>query len=268
MICRAQSVKFPGRARQNVIFKSIALTPPKIPRMAQISVRSFFAPALIRPAAGRSRQVIAPEIQTPEFAHRATKLILFPQDFASARCCVCSPGRGTGFPTKVCFHPTFFARAQIALALFSNQDARGLSRNNSISFCFVQFAQRHAQHFAAQIFRQRAQRFIFRGCKLNSASAAHREKFCKDKTAGKILGIGLCTSDFAFPNNMKQNILEIFIFVVAVRAPAACTQINFHVAGARTFISDLQNCVAKIRAAFEAGESGMKNADNFSVRSF
>ena len=67
---------------------------------------------------------------------------------------------------------------------------------------------------------------------------------------------------------MKQNILKIFIFVMPVRAPAAGAQINFNVTGTRTFISDLQNGVAKIRPAFETGKSGVKNADGFSAGGF
>ena len=71
--------------------------------------------------------------------------------------------------------------------------------------------------------------------------------------------------NFFIPNDVKQNILEIFIFVVSVRAPAGGTQINFHVAGARRGVPDLQDGVAKVRAALDAGEAGMKNADDFSV---
>ena len=67
---------------------------------------------------------------------------------------------------------------------------------------------------------------------------------------------------------MEQNILKIFIPVVAVRAPAAGLQINFHVAGNGLFIFKLQNCAAKIRAAFDADKTGMKNADSFSVGRF
>jgi hypothetical protein len=62
--------------------------------------------------------------------------------------------------------------------------------------------------------------------------------------------------------------LKIFIFVVAMGAPIICAQVNFHVAGTRSFIADLQNCITKIRAAFNAGKSRMKNADNFSIQSF
>jgi hypothetical protein len=53
-----------------------------------------------------------------------------------------------------------------------------------------------------------------------------------------------------------------------VRAPAARAQINFHITGTRRFVADLQNGIAKIRAAFEAGEPGVKNADRFSAAGF
>ena len=41
MIGRAQAVKFPGRARQNAVFKFIAVAPPEIPRAAQKRVGDF-----------------------------------------------------------------------------------------------------------------------------------------------------------------------------------------------------------------------------------
>jgi hypothetical protein len=62
--------------------------------------------------------------------------------------------------------------------------------------------------------------------------------------------------------------LKTFIPVVAVCAPIICMQINFHVAGTRRGVADRQNGVAKIRAAFDADESGVEDADNFSVQGF
>jgi hypothetical protein len=55
---------------------------------------------------------------------------------------------------------------------------------------------------------------------------------------------------------------------MAVRMPAGGTQINFHVAGARRIVTDLDQRAAKIRAAFQADKSGMKDPDNFSVGGF
>jgi hypothetical protein len=51
-------------------------------------------------------------------------------------------------------------------------------------------------------------------------------------------------------------------------APGGGTQINFHVAGTWRRVVNLQNRVAKIRPAFDAGKSGMKHADRFSVGGF
>jgi hypothetical protein len=67
---------------------------------------------------------------------------------------------------------------------------------------------------------------------------------------------------------VKNHTLKISIFVVAVRVPVVRPQINFHIAGMRRVIADLQKRVAKIRPAFVAGEAGMKDPDDSSVRSF
>jgi len=67
---------------------------------------------------------------------------------------------------------------------------------------------------------------------------------------------------------VKQNVLKIFIPVVAVCAPAVSLQINFYVAGNGLLIFKLQNRAAEIRPAFDADETGMKNADNFSISRF
>jgi hypothetical protein len=67
---------------------------------------------------------------------------------------------------------------------------------------------------------------------------------------------------------MKHYVLKAFICVVPVRTPTGGTQVNFHVAGARGVVADLDDRATKIRAAFDADESGMKNADNFSVGGF
>ena len=71
-----------------------------------------------------------------------------------------------------------------------------------------------------------------------------------------------------FPDDVQHDILESRIAVVAVRVPAAGAQINFHVAGARRVVADLNDRAAKIRPAFGAGEAGMKNADGLSVGGF
>jgi hypothetical protein len=67
---------------------------------------------------------------------------------------------------------------------------------------------------------------------------------------------------------VKQDVLEIQVAVVTVRVPAAGAQINFHVAGTRRAVADLNDCAPKIRPAFDAGKTGMQNANGFSIRSF
>ncbi|HTA95553.1 MAG TPA: hypothetical protein VK769_05455, partial [Verrucomicrobiae bacterium] len=72
----------------------------------------------------------------------------------------------------------------------------------------------------------------------------------------------------AFPDDVEDDILEIFIFVMAMGMPAGGTQINFHIAGTRRHVINLQDCVAKIRPAFDTDKSRMKHADRFPVGSF
>jgi hypothetical protein len=72
----------------------------------------------------------------------------------------------------------------------------------------------------------------------------------------------------AFPDDVEDDVLKILIFVVAMFAPAGGTQINFHVAGTRRHVVNLQNRVAKIRPAFDADKSRIKHADNLSIGGF
>jgi hypothetical protein len=67
---------------------------------------------------------------------------------------------------------------------------------------------------------------------------------------------------------MKQHIFEVWILVMAMRAPALAAQIDLHVAGARRIIADLDQRAVKIRAAFYADKAGMENADRPSVIRF
>jgi len=71
---------------------------------------------------------------------------------------------------------------------------------------------------------------------------------------------------FPIPDNVEQDIFKTRVAVVAVRAPAVAVQVNFHVAGTRRSVADLDDGAAKIRAAFGAGEPGMEHADGFPVR--
>jgi hypothetical protein len=67
---------------------------------------------------------------------------------------------------------------------------------------------------------------------------------------------------------VKQDVLEIWVAVVAVCAPAIGAQINFHVAGTRRAVADLNDRILKIRPALGADKTGVKNADGFPIRSF
>jgi hypothetical protein len=69
------------------------------------------------------------------------------------------------------------------------------------------------------------------------------------------------------PNDVQQDVLELRIAVVTVGAPAAGAQVNFHVAGTRRGVADLNDRAAKIRPAFDADKAGMQNPDGFSVGS-
>ena len=70
------------------------------------------------------------------------------------------------------------------------------------------------------------------------------------------------------PNDVQNDILEIGVAVVTMRMPAARTQINFHVTGTRRIVADLNDDALKIRPAFGAGKTGVKNTDGFPIRSF
>ena len=52
-----------------------------------------------------------------------------------------------------------------------------------------------------------------------------------------------------------------------VSTPAANAQVNFHVAGTRRGVADLNDRAAKIRPAFDADKTGMQNPDGFSIGS-
>jgi hypothetical protein len=67
------------------------------------------------------------------------------------------------------------------------------------------------------------------------------------------------------PNDVKQDIFKIRVAVVTVGAPAADAQVNFHITGTRRGVADLNDCVAKIRPTFDTDETGMQNADGFSI---
>ena len=64
---------------------------------------------------------------------------------------------------------------------------------------------------------------------------------------------------------MQQDILKRGVAVVTVGAPAAGAQVNFHIAGTRRGVADLNDRAAKIRPAFDADKTGMQNADGSAI---
>jgi hypothetical protein len=55
---------------------------------------------------------------------------------------------------------------------------------------------------------------------------------------------------------------------MAVRAPATSAHIHFHIAHTRGVIANLNHCAAKIRSAFGAGKTGVKNLHYLAIGSF
>ena len=51
-----------------------------------------------------------------------------------------------------------------------------------------------------------------------------------------------------------------------MRAPAVGTKINFHIAGRRRLVADLNDCSAKVGSALQIAEPGMKHANNLTVQ--
>jgi hypothetical protein len=66
------------------------------------------------------------------------------------------------------------------------------------------------------------------------------------------------------PDNVKQDVAEIGVAMVAVGAPAAGAQIHFNVSGAWGIGADLQDRAAKIWSAFEVGKTRVKHAHRLS----
>jgi hypothetical protein len=66
---------------------------------------------------------------------------------------------------------------------------------------------------------------------------------------------------------VQQDIFKIRVAVVTVGAPAGGAQVNFHIAGARRGIANLNDRAAKIRPAFDADKTGMQNPDGSAIGS-
>lgn len=60
--------------------------------------------------------------------------------------------------------------------------------------------------------------------------------------------------------------MEGGITIMAVRAPAAGTEVHLHVAGSWRSVADLHDSTAKVGTAFNTAETGMKDSDRFTVQ--
>jgi hypothetical protein len=67
------------------------------------------------------------------------------------------------------------------------------------------------------------------------------------------------------PNDVQQDIFELRVAVVTVGAPTGGVQVNFHVAGTRRGVADLNDRAAKIRPAFDTHKTGVQNADGSAI---
>jgi hypothetical protein len=64
---------------------------------------------------------------------------------------------------------------------------------------------------------------------------------------------------------VQQDVLKRGVAVVTVCAPTADAQVNFHIAGTRRGVADLNDRAAKIRPAFDARKARMQNANGFPI---
>jgi hypothetical protein len=74
--------------------------------------------------------------------------------------------------------------------------------------------------------------------------------------------------DPVLPYDVEPDIAEVRIAIVAMSSPTAGAQIHFNVSGARSIRADLQHGPAKIRPAFQVGESRMKHPHAFPGHGF
>jgi hypothetical protein len=107
---------------------------------------------------------------------------------------------------------------------------------------------------------------------MGASSASHKDKLGGGRVRSSAFRRASIRSDpplkansKLFPNDVQQDIFEIRIAVVTVGAPAGGAQVNFHVAGTRRGVADLNDRAAKIRPAFDADKTGMQNADGFAI---
>jgi hypothetical protein len=117
---------------------------------------------------------------------------------------------------------------------------------------FVELAQWRGT-FSTQAFRERLRRFAAKP----EAQLAERRinRFTQGEQWPLVrLALGV-------PHDMKYNILKRGISIVPVRAPAAGSNVHFHIAGSGCAVAKLNDGTTKVRPALDASKTGMKNLD-------
>ena len=69
----------------------------------------------------------------------------------------------------------------------------------------------------------------------------------------------------AAPDYVQNNILERGIAIMSVRTPTGRSKIDFHIAGLRIRVADLDHGTLEIRTTFAAEKSRMQNSDGTSI---
>lgn len=67
------------------------------------------------------------------------------------------------------------------------------------------------------------------------------------------------------PDDVEDHILERWILVVTMSAPARVADVHFNVAGDGSVVSKLNHSLAEVRSAFHAAEAGMQHAHALDV---
>ena len=251
-------MKFPGCARQKAIGKSVAFAPPEIPGAAQKGVGRLFCERgqFLR------QQTADPEQPRLNFKRRTCaalpSAILFPPDFASARHCVCSQSRGTGFP-KAPAPSRHFLRGRASRPPCFRNGLFAAARSNSASCGSDKVAQRRGT-FAAQIFRQQ-RTFCFQATN-PILPAARRALAFSDKTSGAFSVAGIF---WLRPRGRAASHFGNFCFYHGRARASRWRAGQFLRRRKPAFRRRSAGRAAKIRAALDAGESGMKNADGFAL---
>jgi hypothetical protein len=73
-------------------------------------------------------------------------------------------------------------------------------------------------------------------------------------------------TQLAFPHDVENHIAKSWIPIVPMRPPASDADVHFHIAGAWSRVTDLDERVPKIRTAFRIRKPGMKQADRLAVQ--